>query len=594
MTIPRPEYPRPQLRRERWENLNGVWSFAFDDKDAGLAERWYQRTVDDLDDGPFTQRITVPFAFQSEQSGIGDTGRHDVVWYARTFTDPRTDGDERLLLHFGAVDYEATVWVDGQRVADHVGGHTPFTADVTDALGAADQHVVVVRAFDPLDDLTIPRGKQFWQPKSENIFYTPTTGIWQTVWLEPVPIARLHAWELTPNLPSAEVEITLHLDPTAVGATARVVVRHDDVTLVDDRVRVTEPTLTRRFSVAPPRGRHTGAVADWQNVATWSPEHPRLHDLEVSLEHEDGRIGDRVAGYFGMRSIETRDGRVLLNGRPYYQRLVLDQGYFPGGLLTAPSDDDLRRDIELAKELGFNGARKHQKVEDPRWLYWADRLGFLVWDEMPSAYAFSAAMAQRVADEWQQVIARDRNHPCVVTWVPVNESWGVPRLASDPRHRDLVQALYHLTRSLDPTRPVVSNDGWEQAATDLLTIHDYGDADTVRGHYEDLASTLRAQPAGRPLYTVGHAHRGEPVLVTEFGGIALVGAGDTWGYHTVDSTDALLERYRELIAAVTASEVVQGFCYTQLTDVEQEANGLLTFDRRPKVDPASARAATTT
>ncbi|MFA9447095.1 glycoside hydrolase family 2 protein [Egicoccus sp. AB-alg6-2] len=591
MTTPRPDYPRPQLRRERWHNLNGTWRFAFDDKDVGLAEGWFVPHGDG--DGPFTHRITVPFAFQSERSGIGVNDRHDVVWYARRFDDPRDGDDERLLLHFGAVDYEATVWVDGQQVAHHVGGHTPFTADVTDALEGSGDHLVVVRAFDPLDDLTIPRGKQFWQPRSENIFYTPTTGIWQTVWLEPVGVERVHGWELTPDLAAGEVEVVLHLDPACVGATVQVVVAHDGNVLADDRMQVTQPRLTRRFPVIPVRGHHTGAVADWQNIATWSPEQPRLHDIEVTLQRGD-RVTDRVVGYFGMRSIETRDGEVLLNGRPYHQRLVLDQGYFPGGLMTAPTDDDLRRDIELAKELGFNGARKHQKVEDPRWLYWADRLGFLVWDEMPSAYEFSPAMAHRLADEWQQVVARDRNHPCVVTWVPMNESWGVPRLASDPRHRALLQALYHLTRALDPTRPVVGNDGWEQAETDLLTVHDYGTADALQDHFADLETALSAQPAGRPLYTAGHAHRGEPLLVTEFGGIALVSDGDTWGYHTVDSEAALLERYRELLQALAASGPVKGFCYTQLTDVEQEANGLLTFDRRSKLDVASARAATTT
>jgi beta-galactosidase/beta-glucuronidase len=587
MSVPRPEYPRPQLRRSRWVNLNGPWSFAFDDDDRGLCERWFEATPTS---STFPRTITVPFAFQSELSGIADRTRHDVVWYSRSFDDARESDSDRLLLHFGAVDHEATVWVDGRQVTHHVGGHTPFTVDVTDALEHGTEHVVVVRAADPLDDVTVPRGKQFWRERPENIFYTATSGIWQTVWLEPVPAARILGLTITPDLPEAEAELTVQLDPAAIGSTLRVVIRSDELTLVDDRISIREPEVTRRFGVAPPRGSHTGAIADWQDVAVWSPETPHLHDLLLTLEHPDGRTVDDVESYFGMRSIEARDGHVLLNGRPYYQRLVLDQGYFPGGSLTAATDADLRRDIELAKELGFNGARKHQKVEDPRWLYWADTLGFLVWDEMPSAYAFSPSMARRLVAEWQEVIARDRNHPCVVAWVPMNESWGVPRLATDRRHRDLVQALYHLTRSLDPSRLVISNDGWEHGATDVLTIHDYGTPDQLRANYANLETALRVQSGGRPLYHAGHGHRGEPVLVTEFGGIALVSEG-TWGYHLVDSPELLLDRYRELLAAVTASPVVRGFCYTQLTDVEQEANGLLTFDREPKLDVAAVRAA---
>jgi beta-galactosidase/beta-glucuronidase len=333
-------------------------------------------------------------------------------------------------------------------------------------------------------------------------------------------------------------------------------------------------------------------AADWSGVATWHPDRPMLYDLRLELADVDGHLVDAVETYFGMRKVEARHGCIYLNNQPFYSRLVLDQGYFPGGLLTAPTDEDLRRDIELAKELGFNGARKHQKVEDPRWLYWADTLGFVVWGEMANCYRYSSQAVRRLTMEWATAIERDYNHPCILAWVPMNESWGVPALMSDPRQRDHLKQMYHLTHSLDATRLVVSNDGWEHATTDLCTIHDYRDAGAVKRTYTDALTAVAAEPAGRPIYTTDHGYQGEPILLTEFGGIAVEGEAGTWGYRTVRDGAALLDRYRELITAVVASGVLQGFCYTQLTDVEQEANGLLTYDRQPKAPLVEFRKAT--
>ncbi|MGI8909918.1 MAG: glycoside hydrolase family 2 protein, partial [Rubrobacteraceae bacterium] len=465
--LPRPKYPRPQLRRERWINLNGDWSFAFDDADEGLAAGW-QNVPAEYPGGhgpPFDRRITVPFCYQSELSGIGETAFHDVVWYARTF-EHELSGDERLLLHFGAVDYRAAAWVNGVQVAEHEGGHTPFSADVTHALQEGD-NALVVRAEDPSRDTTVPRGKQYWKEESEGIFYTRTTGIWQTVWLEPVNLRRLGSLRLAPDVDSASVETEVHIEGFEPGMTLRVTVELDGEPVLEDRLSALSPVIKRRLPLA----RHgeapnTPHIGEWTGLALWSPDHPNLYDLKLELLGADGTVLDSVESYFGMRKVETKDGKVFLNRRPYYQRLVLDQGYWPGGVLTAPADDDLKRDIELAKEMGFNGARKHQKVEDPRWLYWADRLGFLVWGEMANAYQYSPDYVRRITSEWQEAVRRDYNHPCVVAWVPINESWGVPDLATDPAQREHLLALYHLTRSLDSTRPVVSNDGWEHARTD--------------------------------------------------------------------------------------------------------------------------------
>ena len=595
-SVPRPEYPRPQFRRDGWINLNGEWRFAFDDGDVGLTEHWQHVASDDLglDTSPFNRGIIVPFCFQSKLSGIGDTAFHDVIWYARTF-EYRPAGEQRLLLHFGAVDYRAAVWVNGVQVASHEGGHTPFFADVTDALaGEGGENVVVVRAEDPSKDVTIPRGKQYWKEESEGIFYTRTTGIWQTVWLEPVNRRRIEKLRLTPDVDAASIDFDVDIVGVEPGMSLRASITFEGEPVLEDTIGLWSSRVERslpllRRGAAP----ETPHLSEWPGAVLWSPEDPNLYDLRLELLGEAGRVLDAVESYFGMRKIEVKDGKVLLNGRPLYQRLVLDQGYFPEGILTAPTDDDLRRDVELAKEMGFNGARKHQKVEDPRWLYWADTLGLLVWGEMANAYQYSPDYVRRISAEWQEAVERDYNHPCIVAWVPMNESWGVPDLAHDPGQTEHLLSLYHLTRSLDGTRPVVSNDGWEHALTDLCTIHDYRDADALRESYETTESAARATPAGRPVYVSGHAYRGEPILITEFGGIAFSGDEAGWGYSTVSDAEEFLARYGSLIEALSQSETVQGFCYTQLTDVEQEVNGLLTYDRRPKASLDSIRMLTT-
>ena len=589
-TVPRPEYPRPQFRRRDWTNLNGEWRFAFDDGDAGLAEGWWNASGQDLgaDGSPFDRKITVPFCFQSGLSGIGERAFHDVVWYARTF-EHNPSAEERLLLHFGAVDYWATVWVNGAHVVSHEGGHTPFTADVTPAL-LEGENVVIVRAEDPSRDVTIPRGKQYWREESEGIFYTRTTGIWQTVWLEPLGRRRIDDLRLTPDLDAAALDVEVGVEGFEPGLTLRLTVAHEDERVLDDRVALQSALVERRLPLVT-RGEQPASPypGRWGKPPYWSPGEPNLLDLRVELLDAEGRSLDAVDSYFGMRKIEVRDGKVFLNNRPLYQRLVLDQGYFPDGLLTAPTDDYLRRDIELAKEMGFNGARKHQKVEDPRWLYWADTLGFLVWGEAANAYQYSPDYVRRFTAEWQQAVRRDHNHPCIVAWVPMNESWGVREIATDPRQVEHLLAMYHLTRSLDGSRPVVSNDGWEHALTDLCAIHDYRNAAVLAERYR-TAETSLAEPERHPVYAPGHGYRGEPILITEFGGIAFKTADPgSWGYRTVSNAEELLERYGNLVSALLQSSVVQGFCYTQLTDVEQEINGLLTYDRRPKADLSRIR-----
>ncbi len=506
----------------------------------------------------------VPFCPESLLSGIGEHPG-DVVWYRRRFEAPE---GECLYLHFGAVDYRATVWVNDVEVARHEGGHTSFSVDITHAVRQG-ENVVIVRAEDRMSDKTVPRGKQYWKDTPEAIFYTPTTGIWQTVWVEPVPRQHVRGLDLTVDLDLGTVDFEV----AAEGAL--------------ELVASLDGEIVARWS-----GPAGSARLRLDKVVVWRPESPRLYDLQVRLFNPAGQETDRIESYFGLRKVTTANGRFLLNGEPYVQRLVLDQGYFPGGILTAASDSDLRHDIDLAKACGFNGARKHQKIEDPRWLYWADVLGFLVWYEMPSFHEHTRAAEARLSAEWTEAVLRDRCHPSIVAWAPANESFGLQQVDEAVRARFLV-GLYELTRRLDATRPVISNDGWEHTLSDLCTLHDYGSPAELQRRYRSLQTTLEPSGERHPPYLPGFRYRGEPILVSEFGGLKL-GPSNGWGYLDVSDDDEFLDVYRGLICALMDQGPVEGFCYTQLTDVEQECNGLFTANREPKLDPALIRPITQT
>ncbi|CAA9238521.1 MAG: GH2 [uncultured Corynebacteriales bacterium] len=569
-------HPRPQLTRP-WVDLCGDWGFRTDDAETGRDEGWWHRPE------VFDRTIRVPYPPESAASGIAERGFHPVVWYRREFRHVPVPG-RRLLLHFGAVDYRAAVWVNGRLVAEHEGGHVPFEADVTDALLPDGDQDIVVRAEDRPGDLQQPRGKQDWEAEPHAIWYHRTTGIWQPVWLEEVPATRIDALRWSADLDQVSLRLGARLcrtDDRPLRLRVRLTL-HGRL-LADDVYRIDGDALRRDIGLAQAMatlGRHE---------AMWAPEHPNLVDAELELLDGD-EVLDRVGSYTALRTVRATEGRFQLNGRAYFLRLVLAQGYWPSSHLAAPDEAALRREVELAKGLGFNGVRLHQKIEDPRFLYWCDRLGLLVWAEMPAAYEFSARTVARLTREWLEVLERDVNHPCVIAWVPINESWGVPALQAAPEQRALVSALYHLTRAMDPTRPVVGNDGWEQVVTDILTVHDYSPrGGTLRDRYgsaDAVEQTLRhVQPSYRSVLLPDTPRGQEPVMVTEFGGITLVGTdSDQWlGYGMVRNPSTLLEAYRSLVDALLDSPTLTGFCYTQLTDTLQEQNGLLTEDRMPKV-----------
>jgi len=582
-------HPRPQLRRERWIDLCGAWGFAFDDEDRGLGERWFDQAE------PFDREIMVPFPPESKLSGVHDTGFHRVVWYRREIQVEEADRRERLLLHFGAVDYKATVWVNGCMAVEHVGGQTPFSADITPLLVPGEAQVIIVRAEDEPRDLQQPRGKQYWEKEPGYIWYHRTTGIWQPVWLEPVQQVAIAELRWTPDVDRFGVGLVVRLDRAPRDDwRVRVQLRGDRPTrtLVDDTCLLAGREVRRDLLLDI-----NDAAIRRRRTLLWAPEHPNLIEATIELIDGSGAVVDRVESYFGLRRIEARDGRFIINGIPIFLRLVLAQNYWPNSLLAAPDADALKREVELAQQLGFNGIRIHQKIEDPRFLYWCDRLGMLVWSEAANAYVYSDRAAEMLAREWLEAIRRDYNHPAIITWVPLNESWGVPNFDRSAQQRSFVHALYHLTKALDPTRPVIGNDGWQHAVGDVFGVHDYAPTgEMLRERYADretIARTFReVRPHHHPLLGEGAKIADEPIVISEFGGLGFVpqATEDWFGYGQFATADELLARYQELVDALLASTALAGFCYTQLTDTAQETNGLLTVDREPKFDPERVRA----
>lgn len=571
---PRPEYPRPQFVRPEWTNLNGEWEFAFDDRESGVEEAWFDgRALD--------RRIVVPFPYQSEASGVNEKEVHEVVWYARNFDFQDAWRGQDLLLHFGAVDYASTVWVNGVLVGGNRGGHVPFSFDIAPYLNDGVNRIVL--RVEDRQDPKQPRGKQSVSGKPFGIDYYCTTGIWQTVWLEPVPQVRIEKVRITPDLEESAFKLSVYLHAPAANWGIEAEVWDGDAMVASLR-KPTTHGAARLFVRVP-------------DAKTWSPDSPHLYDVKVRLIQNGERL-DEVTTYAGMRSVELRDGQFLLNGEPVFMKMVLDQGYWPESYMAAPTDEALKADVEITKSLGFNGSRKHQKVEDPRWLYWCDKLGLMVWGEMANARAWSPEAEEMFISEWQRVVQRDYNSPSIVAWVPLNESWGVPEI--DKGHAAqyaFAERAVNATRFLDAHRPVIDNDGWEHTdVTDIVTIHDY--TSTGVEMREKYAQTLqggglpdRTWWDGKMTFAQGAQYRGQPVMLTEVGGFLIRPhwlPADQWdvlydSYGSVNDPAELFAKYRDVMEAIASLPFVSGFCYTQLTDIEQEINGLLTFDRRPKV-----------
>ena len=557
MTQPRPEYPRPAFRREAWRNLNGAWDFTMDthaDVDATPP-----------DDASYDRSIVVPFPPESVLSGIEDVGFHTSLWYRRSIDVPEEWRELDVVLHVGACDYRAVVFLDGQRVTEHVGGSAPIRADLTAWVKPGQRHELVIHAIDDVRSGRQPSGKQSRQEASHGCYYTRVTGIWQTVWLEAVHPNGLDDIHVIPDLASRRVIITPRFRSIGTG----------------HALRITLPQQPAQEPISVSARQGIPVDVPLVEPRPWTPEDPFLHDLWLEVVDASGSTIDVVESYFGLRDVRIEGDQVLLNGEPLYQRLVLDQGYWPDGIWTAPSDEALQRDIELARAAGFNGARLHQKAFEPRFHWHADRLGWLTWAEMPSwgIDENDAVAGDNLLREWSELVTRDRNHPSIITWTPLNETEGH---VVGPEHRRLVRDAARITRQLDPTRPVNDASGWVHHDTDLWTVHLYT---------QDPAELLELLQQSPP-----HRHRpdleryeGQPLLLDEFGGTRWPPGADeqqeAWGYGEAPANeDDFFARLKGLVDAVLAADQVRGYCYTQLTDVEQEINGLFHADRTPKFD----------
>ncbi len=532
-----PEYPRPQLVRKDWQNLNGLWDYAVTPKEAPAPEK-------------YEGKILVPFPFESALSGVmkrvDDKSR---LWYRRTFSVPKDWSGKRLLLHFGAVDWEAAVWVNGKKLGDHQGGYDPFTFDVTDALKGSGEQELVVGVWDPSSSGTQPRGKQVNRP--QGIYYTPSTGIWQTVWLEPVPEAHITGLKIVPDVDRGRVRLTVH----AAGAGADYLV---DVLVAGGGSAINQ--------VGDPAGKPFDVRLD--TVRLWSPESPSLYVLRVVLRQGD-KVVDSVESYFGMRKVEVgKDDkgvtRLLLNGKPVFQVGPLDQGFWPDGLHTPPTDEAMKYDLDVTKKLGFNMVRKHVKVEPARWYYWCDKMGLLVWQDMPSGeksvargkgeITRSPESAKQFELELKRMIDGLHNHPCIVMWVVFNEGWG----------QYDTERLTKWAKEYDPTRWANGASGWND-----MKVGDVHDIHVYPGPGSPPPEPTRAAVLG------------------EFGGLGLgiekhTWSEKQWGYRTVRDKADLTRRYERLLAEVYRLKDNPGLSaavYTQTTDVETEVNGLLTYDR---------------
>ena len=567
--IPRPEYPRPQFERTDWVNLNGQWTFEMDFGSSGEQRGWTNTKG-------LSKKITVPFCPESELSGIGYTDFIPCVWYQRNINIPAEWNGKKILLHFGAADYETKVYLDGKMVGEHKGAGSSFNFDITSYVKAGQQANLVVRVYDNLRGGMQPGGKQCTALYSAGCSYTRVTGIWQTVWMEAVNEQALKNVFAIPDIDQQQLVVRPEFYNEG-----------NDNTLTVE-VKDGKKTVAKRTSQA---SNQSTIVLPIKNAHLWSPEDPYLYDVKYTVKNAQGEVIDEVSSYMGMRKVHISGGYFYLNNKPYFQRLVLDQGYYPDGIWTAPSDEALRQDIEMSKAVGFNGARLHQKVFEERYYYWADKQGYLTWGEEASwVLNINNELAVRnFLTEWAEIVVRDRNHPSLVTWTPLNETWN----ATPGVYVRFVNDLYDLTKAIDPTRPINDASGDSHVKTDIWSVHDYTrEPDKLIANHTIKAGVEPYRNMKGKDFLSNYA--GQPYMVDEFGGLPWIPKeerANSWGYGAnIDTVEEFYSILEKEIDALKACKHVVGFCYTQITDVEQEKNGIYYYNRKPKFDTARVKA----
>ena len=554
MNIPRPEHPNPQFVRNSWINLNGEWDFCIDNSRSGLEKKFFRA------DAQFDRKIIVPFCPESILSGIGNKDFMNAVWYKREFIIPERYKGLRTFIHFGAVDYKATVYINGEKVGVHKGGYTAFKFDITDKL-ADGVNTVTVYAVDDVRDPMQPRGKQSEEYYSHGCDYTRTTGIWQTVWLEFTPQSYIESIKVFPNAENCSVDIQAKV--TGDG-------KFEALALFHERIM--------GAATVDAKGGFVTAHLDLKEAYLWDVGEGRLYDLELRFND------DRVDSYFGLRDIKLDGYKFLINGKSVFQRLVLDQGFYPDGIYTAPSDEALIKDIQLSLDVGFNGARLHQKIFEPRFLYHCDKMGYIVWGEYPN-WGLDWSKPEAVyamLPEWTEEIERDFSHPSIIGWCPFNETWD---REGRKQHDDFLRVIYNATKAMDPTRPCIDTSGNYHVITDIFDVHDYEqNVEIFTANYNKLMTEgkLFDRHSSRQKYN------GEATFVSEYGGIRWsVDQNDqnAWGYGNAPKNKyEFIERYQGLTDALLDNDRMFGFCYTQLYDIEQEQNGLYTYSRKTKFE----------
>ena len=558
--IPRPEHPNPQFQRRDWMNLNGKWSFKIDKSKSGLAKKYYQPQT------KFDRTINVPFCPESVLSGIEYKDFMDAVWYSREFTIPEKYSGLRAILHFGAVDYKATVYINGKEVGTHKGGYISFEFDITDYITDG-KNVLTVYAEDDTRNPLQPRGKQSEEYYSHGCDYTRTTGIWQTVWLEFVPESRIKGIKIFPNVENCSVDIQAEV----IGSG-----KFEVLALYQERIMGAATVVSD--------GGFVTAHLDLKEAYLWEVGEGRLYDLELRFNE------DKVDSYFGLRDVRLDGQKFLINGKSVFQRLVLDQGFYPDGIYTAPTEEAMIKDIQISLDVGFNGARLHEKIFEPRFLYHCDKMGYIVWGEYPNWGMDSSNpnILFSILPEWIEEIERDFNHPSIIGWCPFNETWDYD---GRKQHDETLAVVYNTTKALDRTRPCIDTSGNFHVITDIFDVHAYEqDPKVFKEHYDKLMTEgeLFDNHKKRQKYTGG------PTFVSEYGGIRWSvneGEQNAWGYGDAPKNKyEFIERYKGLTDALLDNDQMFGFCYTQLYDVEQEQNGLYTYSRKPKFEASIFRA----